>query len=136
MACHSRRSHSPCQRWREAGPRRIGGSFGFKKGNSVINEQVKWEIIIRKGNLPTLILEKQPDLLGLRISQAVSPPHFPPSTSTENLLSSSSRHIGLSVPIHLHGPHYNFSRLVALTPSLSRLTVCFSQLTQFLCLKY
>lgn len=94
---------------------RIRGSFGFKKRNSLINEQVKWEIIIRKGTLPPQILERRPDFLGLRISQVLSPPHFLPSTSTENLLASG--HVGLSVPIHLHGPHYNCPQMVVLTPS-------------------
>lgn len=69
----------------------------------------------KEGESSTPNTRKGPDFLGLRKSQVLSPSHFLPSTSTENLLSSG--HIGLSVPIQLHGPHYNYPQMVVLTPS-------------------
>lgn len=52
----------------EAGGQHIRGSFGCKRENSLIGERVKWGIILRKESLPIQVLERQPGLMGLRIS--------------------------------------------------------------------
>ena len=111
---------------------RIRGSFGFKKRNSLINEQVKWEIIIRKGNLPPQILERGQTFWGLENPRSfLLPTSFPLHPLRICFLLDT---LAFLVPFTCMDPIITAPKWWS--SPLVRLKVCSSHLTQFLCLKY